>query len=75
MRDTEREAERWQKGEAGSLWEPDAGLNPRTPGSRPEPKAGAQPLSHPCVPLLRFMILSTLSYLQMDKPTGHRSPD
>lgn len=25
----------------------DAGLHPRTPGSRPEPKADAQPLTHP----------------------------
>ena len=28
----------------------DAGFDPRTPGSRPEPKADAQPLSHPGVP-------------------------
>ena len=28
------------------------GLDDRTPGSRPEPKADAQPLSHPGVPLL-----------------------
>ena len=27
--------------------EPDAGLNPRTPGSPPELKADTQPLSHP----------------------------
>ena len=32
--------------------EPDAGLDPRTPGSHPEPKADAQPLSHPGVPIL-----------------------
>ena len=25
----------------------DVGLDPRTPGSQPEPKADAQPLSHP----------------------------
>ena len=30
--------------------EPDVGLDPRSPGSRPGPKAGAQPLSHPGVP-------------------------
>ena len=30
--------------------EPDAGLDPRTPGSRPEPKADAQPLSYPGAP-------------------------
>ena len=42
MRDTQREAETQAEGEAGSLGEPDAGLNPGTPGSR-------QPLSHPGV--------------------------
>ena len=41
MRDTEREAETQVEGEAGSLGEPDAGLNPRTPGSCPEPKTDA----------------------------------
>ena len=29
---------------------PDVGLDPRTLGSRPEPKADAQPLSHPGAP-------------------------
>ena len=31
--------------------EPDVGLDPRTPGSGPEPKADAQPLSHPDAPM------------------------
>ena len=31
--------------------DPDVGLDPRTPGSRPEPKADAQPLSHPHDPI------------------------
>ena len=31
--------------------EPDVGLNPGSPGSRPGPKAGAQPLSHPGMPV------------------------
>ena len=56
MRDTEREreAETQAEGEAGSMQEPDvAGLNPRTPGTCPEPKADAQPLSHLGVPLPR----------------------
>ena len=37
------------EGEAGSPLsrEPNVGLDPRTPGSRPEPKAEAQALSHP----------------------------
>ena len=49
MRDTQREAETWAEGEADSPLsrEPDAGLDPRTPGSCPEPKADAQSQSHP----------------------------
>ena len=43
MRDTEREAETQAEGEAGSLVagsrEPDVGLDPRSPGSRPGLKA------------------------------------
>ena len=42
MRDTEGEAETQAEGEAG--------LDPRTLGSGPEPKAEAQPLSHPGAP-------------------------
>ena len=40
MRDTEREreAETQAEGEAGPMQEPDVGLDPRTPGSRPEPE-------------------------------------
>ena len=30
--------------------EPDAGLDPKTPGSHPEPKADAQLQSHPGIP-------------------------
>ena len=50
MRDIERESE----GEAGSLQEPDAGLDPGAPGSHPEPKTDALLLSHPGVPLNFF---------------------
>ena len=32
------------------------GLNPGTPGSRPEPKADAQPLSHPGIPQIPIII-------------------
>ena len=46
--------------------EPDVGLHPRTPGSHPEPKAGAKPLSHPGVPttctFLRIKIVKYLYY-------------
>ena len=54
MRDPEREAETQAEGEAGSLWGPDAGLDPRTPGSHPGLKADAQPLSHPGAPWERL---------------------
>ena len=47
----EREAETQAEGETGSMhWEPDVGLNPGSPGSRPGPKAGAKPLRHPGIP-------------------------
>ena len=34
---------------------PDAGLDPRTPGSRPGPKADAKSLSHPGIPRMIFL--------------------
>ena len=41
--------------EAGSMHrEPDVGFNPRSPGSRPGPKAGAKPLCHPGIPRNQF---------------------
>ena len=47
----EREAETQAEGEAGSMHrEPDMGFDPGSPGSRPEPKAGAKPLRHPGIP-------------------------
>ena len=50
MRDTHREAE-MQAEEKQAPWrEPNTGLNPRTPGSRPGLKAGAKLLSHPGIP-------------------------
>ena len=47
MRDRERERQREKQ---ASCREPYVGLNPGTTGSHPEPKADAQPLSHPGVP-------------------------
>ena len=50
-RHREREAETQAEGEAGSMHrEPDVGLDPGTPGSRPGPKTGAKPLRHPGIP-------------------------
>ena len=47
----EREAETQAEGEAGSMHrEPDVGFDPGSPGSRPGPKAGANPLRHPGIP-------------------------
>ena len=46
MRDTERQRHRQMEKQA-PCGEPDVGLDPATLGSHPEPKAGAQPLSHP----------------------------
>ena len=49
MRDPEKQ--RCRQREIQALCrQPDVGLDPRTVGSCPEPKAGAQPLSHPGVP-------------------------
>ena len=58
MRDREREAETQAEREAGSLQGAQCrtlneGLNAL--GSLPEPKADAQPLSHPGVPMWIFL--------------------
>ena len=49
------------EGEADSLLsrEPDMGLNPGIPGSQPEPKAAAQPLSPPRRPYDSYNVFST----------------
>ena len=50
MRDTERGTQRHRPREKQApCGETDVGLDPRTPRSRPEQKADAQPLSHPGV--------------------------
>ena len=59
MKDTQREAETQAEEEAGSPQGAQLGLDLRTLGSRPKPKADAQPLSHPSVPtanLLSFIV-------------------
>ena len=51
MRDTEREAEtQAERQKQAPRREPNVGLDPRTPGSHPGPKAGAKPLSHSGIP-------------------------
>ena len=59
MRDRERQRHRQREMQA-PCGEPDAGLDPRTPGSCSEPKADAQPLSHPGVPRVGFLSYMTL---------------
>ena len=56
MRDTHRERKRQGQREEKQdpCREPDMGLDPGTPGSGPEPKADAPPLSHPGVPIVLF---------------------
>ena len=49
-RHREREAETQAEGEAGSTQGAPSRTRSGTPGSRPEPKADVQPLSHPGVP-------------------------
>ena len=48
-----RERQRHREKQA-PIREPNVGLDPRTPGSRPEPKADAQPLSYPGAQQLDF---------------------
>ena len=54
---TERERGRDKsEGEAGSMHrEPNVGFDPRSPVSRPGPKAGAKPLRHPGIPGNKFL--------------------
>ena len=51
MRDTHTERQRHrQREKQAPCREPDVGFDPRSPGSCPEPKEDAQPLSHPVTP-------------------------
>ena len=52
MRDTQRQRYRQREKQAPRR-DPDAGLDSRTLGSQPKPKADAQSLSHPGVPTLK----------------------
>ena len=55
MRDTQREAETQAEGEAGSMQGARCGTRFQIPESPPEPKADAQPLSHPGIPKINFL--------------------
>ena len=63
-----RERQRHRKREKQApCEEPDVGLNPRILGSRPEPKADTQPLSHPGAP--RLISLNANSCLLYTSPS------
>ena len=56
MRDTQRGAETQAEGEAGSIQGAPCGTRSQDPGSCPEPKADAQPLSPRGIPLEKFLV-------------------
>ena len=61
-REREREAETQAEGEAGSMHrEPDMGLDPGSPGSRPGAKAG-----HPGIPKSQIFLMTSgvVNYFQ-----------
>ena len=58
------ERQRRQREKQAPYEEPDVGFDPRTPGSRPDPKADAQPLSHPGVPLGFFFFFKENFYYE-----------
>ena len=63
MRDTERQ--RHRQGEKQAPCEkPNVGLDPRTLGSRLEPKADAQPLNHPGAPAKKKIFLGFLGFFR-----------
>ena len=60
---TEREADTGRgRSRLAPCREPDAGLDPRTPGSCPGLKADAKPLSHPGIP--RFYLFFIFLFFQ-----------
>ena len=50
------------------MQDPNAGLDPRTPGSLPEPKADTQPLSHPGVPVDQILSSSAKDKVLNERP-------
>ena len=60
-----REGGRDTGGGRSRLPSPDAGLDPRTLGSHPEPKGDAQPLSHPDAPCTEIFNYTDVDFLKM----------
>ena len=71
MRDAERERQTHrQKEKQAPCKELDVELDAGTPGSHPEPKADAQPLSHPGVPFRLYLILASDCPLSIFSSSG-----
>ena len=70
-RDRQRQRHR-QREKQAPCREPDMGLNPRSPGSCPGPKAGAKPLRHPGIPFLFFFFKDFIFLFIDTKREGHR---
>ena len=69
MIDIERDRQRHRRREKQAPWqEPNVGLHPGTPGSRPGPKAGAKPLSHPGIPQVFAEFNESLDITGKDSP-------
>ena len=64
MRDTEKQKHRHRE-EQAPCGEPDTGLNPRTPGSHPEPKARCLTTETPKYHYFLSYILSSIFYLYL----------
>ena len=67
MRDVEREREREkqrhrQREKQAPRRDPDVGLDPGTPGSCSELKAGTKPLNHPGIPPSPFLVILNNRY-------------
>ena len=63
MIERERERQRHRRREKQApCGEPDVGLDPGTPRSRPGPKAGAKPLRHPGIPTFLFLCMKDFIY-------------
>ena len=54
MKDTQERGRDTDREKPAPCREPNGELDPRTPGSHPELKADAQPLSHPGAPQISF---------------------
>ena len=72
--ETQRERQRHRQRERQApCREPDAGLDPGTPGSRPVPKADAQQLSHPGILKIIFETIFPLLQFHLPALLGGRN--